>query len=130
MYKFLYTYLVFDISLIFSSKAKFKVLRTLFHQSTPLSLRQVAYLSEESLFSVQRALEQLVSQGLLLKKNKGHRMFFFVSQKHPYHAFLATLFDLEMKTRVSLESNQLHRKAAQCLKFSTEAHHLIQKARS
>ena len=119
-----------DVSHLFSSRSKFKVLRTLIHHSSPLSLRHISYLSEESLFSIQRSLEQLVSQNLVFKKTKGQRVFFSINQHNPYGHFLYELFALEMKICVPHVQKERDKKAKSVLKFSQEAHRLVQKARS
>lgn len=129
LYKILYIYYMFDVTALFSSKAKVKVLRTLFYQSTPLPLRHIASLSDASLFSVQRVLKHLVAEGILIRKRKGRYTLFSLNPNHEYHSFLTQLFDLEMKSRIASLAGDYHQKAKGIVDFSRSARDLFEKVR-
>lgn len=117
MYNNLYTFIVLDFSTIFSSRARFRVLRTLHHQTVPLCLRHIAYLSGVPLYSAQRVLQQLVHEKLLIRKIKGSYVLFFPNWQNTHAPFLAQLFELEMKTQIASMSNDYHRRAKSTLHF-------------
>jgi hypothetical protein len=119
-----------DVASIFSSKARFKVIRTLYHQTTPLCLRHIAYLSEIPLFSVQRVLKQLVDEKMLIRKRKGGQVVFSANRKNPFDAFLTQLFDLEMKTQIASASGGFQERAKSVLHFSHAALGIIKGAKS
>lgn len=120
---------MFDVTDLFSSKAKVKVLRTLFYQSAPLPLRQIAALAGSPLFSVQRALKQLVDEDLLIRKKKGRYTLFSLNPDHVYYSFLAQLFDLEMKSRIAFSSRGYEQKAKEVVDFSRSTRDLFEKVR-
>lgn len=120
---------MFDVTTLFSSKAKVKVLRTLFHQSAPLPLRHIASLAGSSLFSVQRVLKQLVAEDILIRKRKGRYTLFSLNPQYEYHSFLAQFFDLEMKSRIAFLSRGYHQKAKELVDFSRSARDLFEKVR-
>ena len=95
----------------------------------PLSLRQITYLSEQSLFSVQRSLKSLVLEDLIVRKAEGQRVLFSVNQQHAYYEFIKELYALEMKVRLSIKPKNLDKKAQSVLQFSRDAHALIQGVR-
>lgn len=121
---------MFDVTDLFSSKAKVKVLRTLFYQSAPLPLRQIAVLSGSSLFSVQRVLKQLADEDIVIRKRKGRYTLFSLNPQHQYYSFLAQFFDLEMKSRIALSSKGYEQKAKEVVDFSRSVRDLFEKVRT
>lgn len=130
MYNNLYTKSMFDITSIFFSKARFKVIRTLFYHLDPLCLRHIAYLSEIPLFSVQRVLSQLVDEKILIRKKKRPHVLFSLNRQSGLELFLTQLFDLEMKTQLASASEGYQKKAMSVLHFSSSARELLKGARS
>ncbi len=118
---------MFIFANIFSSRSKYIVLRVLVRHELPLSLRQIAYLSEESLFSVQRSLKQLVDENLITRKAEGHRVLFSTNHDHSYYPILKELYLLEARVNSSKSPN-LDKKAKSVLQFASETHDLIQRA--
>lgn len=119
-----------DIADIFSSRARFKVIRTLYHQTAPLCLRHVAYLSEIPLFSVQRVLKQLVDEKVLTRKKSGSHALFSVNRQNKYDSFLTRLFDLEMNSLIAFSSDAYQKRAKSVLHFSSSALKVVKGARS
>ena len=116
---------MFDLGVIFSSKARVGVLRTLCYQGAPLPLRHIAYLSGAPLYSVQRVLQQLVHEKMVIEKRRGKYRLFLLNRRHAYYAFLHQIFDLEMKHQIIFSSTQYHQRAKELLDFASSAQHLI-----
>ncbi len=121
---------MFDITTLFASKAKIAVLRALYYQSTPLPLRHVALLAGTNLYSVQRALQQLVEEKIVTKKRQGKYRLFSLDKDNLYYPFLASFFDLEMKNQTAFLSARYHQKAQGMLDFSSAAQRFIGEVRS
>lgn len=115
---------------LFSSRARFRVLRTLYYQNKPLPLRQVASISQMPVYSIQRALKQMVEEGLLIRKKKKHYRLFLLNKAHDHYPFLAQLFDLERRHSLSLFSNRFHQKARNLLDFVDQANRLFAKVKT
>lgn len=129
-YKYLYNKIMPGITSLFSSKARLDVLRVLVCQTTPLPLRHVATLSGSSLFSVQRALRQLVDEKILIRRKKGPYVLFSLNEQNAFHSFLIRFFDLETKSRVALLADRYREKAQRSLDFSHSAQELFKGVRS
>ena len=112
---------MYDAALLLSSKARFRVLRVLYGQPEPTHLRQIAALSLAPLFSVQRALKQLVREKVVTRRKKGLYVLYALNTAHPCHPFLAGLFQLEMKERVRFLAPSYRQKALDALDFSSSA---------
>lgn len=106
-----------DIAHIFSSRARAKVLRTLYYQEAPLPLRQVAYLAQMPLFSIQRVLKQMAEEKLVTRKKQKQYRLFSLNRTHAFYSFLAELFDLERRYDASFLSSRFDRKAKNLLDF-------------
>lgn len=119
-----------DISDIFSSRARCKVLRTLHHQTAPLCLRHIAYLSGAPLFSVQRVLKQLVDEKMVARKRRASHVLFSLNRQHRFDAFLTQVFDLEMKHHIVSASADYQTRAKHVLHFSHSALGIIKEAKS
>lgn len=119
-----------DIASIFSSRARYQVIRTLYHQVAPLCLRHIAYLSETSLYSVQRVLHQLVDEGLLIRKKEGLQTLFSINRQNQFDTFLTHFFDLEMKSVIAASSTDYQKRAKSSLHFSCSALGVMKGARS
>lgn len=119
-----------EIAALFSSKARWDVLRVLVHQTAPLPLRHVAALSDSSLFSVQRALRQLVKGKILIRRKKGPHLLFSLNEAHPLRPFLDRFFDLETEWRLTSLAGSYQGRAQGSLDFSSAARDLFRHARS
>ncbi len=111
---------------IFSSKAKIKILRTLYYQCDPIPLRQIAYISGLAVFSVQHALKQLEKDHLILKRKKHKHTVYEINRKSAYYNFLNNLFLIEMKHTISTRAEHYHKKAHKTLLFIQSTLNLFQ----
>lgn len=118
-----------EFASLFSSRARLDVLRVLVRQTAPLCLRHIAALSDSPLFSVQRALAQLVKEKILIRQKKGLYVFFSLNEHHPFHTFLTRFFDLEMRSRLAFLADSYGEKAQSSLDFSNTARELFKGAR-
>lgn len=116
-----------DLAEIFSSKARIKVLRTLYYQQEPLPLRQIAYISETTLFSIQRALHQMVEEGLIVKKKQNQYRLFSLNRDHRHYHFLNQVFDAEREIPLLCCYDK---KAASLLDFVCDARNLLKAAKA
>jgi DNA-binding transcriptional regulator GbsR (MarR family) len=120
---------MFSLEDIFTSKAVIKVLRVLYFHSSPLLLRHIAYIADVPVYSIQRALKQLESDKVVIKKKKKHYTYFTLSKNHTYYDFIAKVFRLQMEYTNRLHAAQLNKKAKSVLEFSNSAHAVIKKAK-
>jgi hypothetical protein len=115
-----------EFSDLFSSKAKFNVLRMLFLQSLPISLRQIAMISNVGLYSVQRSLNQLVHDGIVLQKRSGQYRLFRLDPKNIYFDVLSRIFEIEISSRIQFQRQRWQSKAKAALLFSSSAIQLFE----
>lgn len=127
-YKFLYDFNVIDLSLLFSSPARILALRALFCAQAPLPLRHVAYLTRAPLFSIQRALEQLAEEGLVLWTKKKNYRLFSLNHNHPSFPYLGRIFEIEREGQIA-RSNRYDQRAKDLLAFIDGAGHLLKVAK-
>ena len=116
-----------DLASLFSSKARTKILRTLHYQSQALPLRHIALLADVPVFSIQRALNQLLSEKIIHKKIKNQYTLYSLNKNHPCSNLLSLIFVLEEKALLQTKAPQYHNKAIISLNFSAAAIHLFQK---
>lgn len=119
-----------DVATLLASKARLEVLQVLVCQGAPLPLRHIAALSRSPLFSVQRALNQLVDKRVLIRKEKGAYVLFSLNQKHESHSFLVQLFDLVRRSRITSLSAGYREPARRSLDFSRSTRGLFKRART
>lgn len=115
---------------LFSSPAKLKVLRTLAYQTSPLPLRQIAYLSGTPLYSVQRVLDQLTKEKILIKKRKRPFVFFSLNEMSLSFGLLKRLFDLESGVQIAANAGAYDLKAQSLLEFINQALPVLKRGRS
>lgn len=127
MYKYLYDYKVFIFTTIFSSVAKINVLRVLSTCLHPIPLRQVCYLSESQLYSVQRALKQLEDEQIVSKKKFKNKMLYSLRKDSLYHSLLIRVFKLEQENFIRLRANGYSKKAIDALEFASSTNEFFQK---
>lgn len=107
---------------IFSSPAKIKVLRTLFCQMQPLSLRRIAALSCTPVFSVQRAIKQLLSEDWLHQTSFKNSICFTLNTKHASYKLIREIFDLETKSQLRKRAAHYSLSAKSALDFADSSH--------
>lgn len=117
---------VFDI---FTSRAKAVILRTLYFQPGAIPLRHIAYLSNISLFSVQRALTSLLNDGIVHRSKRDNNILFELNKINPLYPTLAQFFTIEANNRIAVEAKTYYRKARAALEFAHAAHILFRRAR-
>lgn len=121
LYKLLYNIYMQDISDIFTSKARVKILRTLYFQLQPTPLRHIAYISDLPIFSVQNATKSLLSDKIINKREKENYILFELNKKHPLYTVLEQFFIIEINNRISREAQTYFQKAKQALEFANAA---------
>jgi DNA-binding IclR family transcriptional regulator len=118
-----------SIDLILSSAAKLKILKVLNNQSTPLRLRQIAYLSELPVRSVQLALKSLLEAKVLAAKKGAGIKAFILSREHALYPFIADICEA-LERQAIRESSQSARNAADYAAFNAQALALLNSASS
>lgn len=119
-----------DISSLLSSKARWKILRVLFYQHEPIPLRHVAYLSGMPVFSIQRALVQLLDEQVIVRQEKQSRVLFSLNKRSESYDFLAGLFALEVRSRLKNLSETYHQRARASLAFASQARSFFKTVRT
>ena len=120
---------MFDLDQIFSSKAKIKVLRVLYYHSEPLLLRHVARIADLPVYSIQRALKQLLDDQIIIKKKKKHYTYYTLNKNHPSYEFIVDIFKLQIEYQGRSRSKLYHDKAKRVLKFSDSSIKMLRKAK-
>lgn len=118
-----------DLSEIFSSRATTKILQTLNQQQSAIPLRHIAYLSGLPLFSVQRALKQLVQKKIIKRKNKNNYSLFTLNPSHPCYVFLSKIFVLENQYKIHAKSKSFNKIAQNVILFCADAGYLLNQAK-
>ncbi len=106
---------------LFASKAKIKILRTLFSSATPVALRQIATLAGLPVYSVQYGLKQLLQEKILSKRNQKNRTFYTLNSTHPYFQILAHVFSMDTRLRLQHRALNYTKKTKQVLDFISSA---------
>ena len=106
-----------DISIILSSTAKYRILRTLFLQNSSIPLRHIAYLSKLYINSVQHGIKNLLKNHLLIKKSYGREIHFSINRKHPSYMLIKDIFEYEMKRKIQARSKTYIEGATSSLNF-------------
>ena len=121
--------MVFQLSRLLSSRSRVAVLETLHHQPQPVGLRQVAYISELAVRSVECALKQLVDEGIVVRQRKGREVLFSLNHTSPLYEFVTDLCELAERYQIHLRASHLSDRAEAALSFSTSAVSLVGRAR-
>lgn len=117
---------IFDI---FTSKARGRILRTLYFQHQPTPLRHVALISDLPVYSVQNALDSLLTEEIVCRHEKGNNVLFELNKHHPLYSILEQLFITEAKTRIRMTAELLPHKARQSLEFANTTKTLLHHTR-
>lgn len=118
-----------NISDIFTSKARVRILRTLAFQGEPLPLRHIAAVSDLPVFSVQNAAQSLTADGILLKTERENNVLFELDKNSEIYDLLLQIFLLEARYRISKEARKNFRKAARVLEFANSASAIFRSAK-
>lgn len=118
-----------DFSTIFSSRAKYLVLRVLALHTQPVPLRHVAYLAELPVFSVQVALKQLMKDRLIKRNEKKSFVVFKLNQMHVCSEFIKKVFMLEREMLFEKPTIHDHERAQSTLVFADEMIELFAKVK-
>jgi hypothetical protein len=118
-----------DFSTIFSSRAKYLVLRVLALHTQSVPLRHVAYLAELPVYSVQVALKQLQKEKLIKRNEKKHFVMFSFNQMHASSVFIKKVFELEREMFFNGPTKQDHERAQSALKFADDMIELFRKVK-
>ena len=122
MYNLLYTFSMNSLDSLFSSTAKVRILRALFSSSQAFSLRQLARLCQIPVFSVQKALQQLVAADVVKTAKVGHKLFCSPNPKYFSGRLLRTIFVLERNDGLQKRADQYSARAKSALQFASTAH--------
>ena len=99
-----------SIATFFSSSAKTRILKVLSEQTSPLHLRLIADLAECNVHSVERVLEDLLSEKLIKKQKIQNRVFFALRREKPIVESLCevlkTITQVEMRNRAKTYSKR------------------------
>lgn len=129
LYKILYNIYMKSIFDILTSKAKVMILRTLYFQEQAIPLRHVSLISDLPVFSVQNAIDSLLSEKLVDKTEKDNNVLFELNKKHPLYDILEQFFIIEINNRIRLEAASFYRKAKQALRFASDANIIFKRAK-
>ena len=129
IYKLLYINTMKNMSAIFTSKARVKILRTLCFQEQAIPLRHLAYLSDLPVFSVQNALKAFVSEGLIVRTERDNNVLFELNPSDVFYPLMRQIFHLETGYHIRSEAKKYFAKAAQVLQFAGITHRILSRAR-
>ena len=106
---------------IFSSKSKIMILRTLYFQTRPIHLRQIAHISGLPIFSVQQTLKNILKDNILEKSRHGNNVLFKINMHHPFYNFLSNVISFEMQNSLCQRALKYHNKAVAALSFASNS---------
>jgi predicted DNA-binding transcriptional regulator len=125
----LYNMAMGDLSQIFSSKARFSILRLLSNFEFPLALRQIELHTGLSVRSVQLALDHMYKEGLLKRRPHKNATLYSMDKKCVIYKVLKEIFLVIQNNEILQASGQFQSKAKTCLLFSQQMLELNQKAK-
>lgn len=117
---------VFDI---LTSRARSVILRTLYFQSEPIPLRHISAISGLPVFSVQNAVDSLLTEHVIKRSEKDNNVLFELNREHFLYSVLEQFFIIEMNSRIRLEAGSFHEKARLVLEFAAAANSMFQCAK-
>ena len=95
-----------DLSYLFSSKSKYKILRVLCKRTLPIHLRALAELADIQVRSAQLALESLLKEEVITKTKEANRVNFFLNPYNNYTVYLCEHFADEEKRKISARAEK------------------------
>lgn len=118
-----------DIFDIFTSKARVKILRTLYFQLQAIPLRHIAYMSDLPIFSVQNAVKSLLNDKIISETKEVNYVLFELNRRNPFYALLEQFFIIEINNRICMEAKTYYQKARQALEFANAANTIFKRAK-
>ncbi|PIR22718.1 MAG: hypothetical protein COV44_06075 [Deltaproteobacteria bacterium CG11_big_fil_rev_8_21_14_0_20_45_16] len=118
-----------EIADIFSSRAKFKVLKLLIQYSQPIPLRTVANLLNLPIRSVVVALDALSKQKIVRDSPSKHNRLFQMDQSHPLYEELKNIFAQIEKSEIKIRSITHQPEATKAHKFAQSVNQLFSSSR-
>ena len=118
-----------DLSILFSSQARYRVLQTLFLFEKPLPIRHIESLTGTAIRSVQVALQGLVRERAVLRTRRGSHIVYEMNSKHIAYPILSEVFAVIRRDRYRRRTASLGARAQRSLEFSNELGQNIEKAK-
>lgn len=119
-----------EVAKILSSTAKFEVLNILFKDPSPLRVRNLEQRTGLAVRSVQVALNNLVNEKVVIRKNQNNNPVYFLNKSHKSYGLINNIFKAIELDRVARRSDSYHKKAKKTFQFISEAGELFKKART
>lgn len=119
-----YTDMIFELSHIFSSSARTKVLEILVKHRTPLHMRRIAELSEFTVHAVDLTLRNLVRERLIHRQKAGQYLLFSPNFAKPEIKLVEELLSVKDKFVGKSEAEALSKAAAYALAVTDDLHHM------
>ena len=119
------------IGSLLNSKAQTEILRALCLLSTPVGLRELSRLTRQHPHSVERVLEALKEEGLVIRKpNSGKSAEIILNPSHRATDRLKTVFETDQHAELQTRTASLHERGKWICSFVEEAHTVMASARS
>lgn len=120
---------MWDVSDIFSSRARYLTLQTLALRAMPCHLRLLSALTGLHIRSIELTLQELRRQRLVVFKKRMNRLDIELNPKHAQVDFLRKLFRFIQLEKIQSESALLNDRAKSTVRFIESAANLIEQAK-
>lgn len=90
-----------ELSDLFSSSSKYRILRTLCNRETPTHLRALAELSNVQIRSAQIAVESLLKTNVITKHKKANRVMLSLNKQSKFSSILIDHFKVEKQQEIA-----------------------------
>lgn len=114
---------------VFSSRAKFRVLRLLANFKRPSYIREISCLTKTPPRSIQLAAHELTRIKVLRKFKSKNRIYFQLNQEFLYHNTLSDFFSYQVQRELEDRSKQYSQIALNALEFIDNFYAMMTKAR-
>lgn len=115
---------------LFSSTAKVRLLRVIFSSNHSFNLRQLASICNLPVFSVQKALQQLADQNVIIMAKAGNKLLSVPNRQHSQAQLMRAVFMLEKKEALQKRAVNYSFRAKNALRFASEARTFFNRVRS
>lgn len=112
----------YDLSTIFSSPARTKVLEILVKLKAPLHLRRIAELSDYTIHAIDKILKDLHKERLVAKRKKGQYILYSPNNENPEIDLVREVVDIKEVFLSKEKKVRLSKSAAFVLKFTDDLH--------
>jgi predicted transcriptional regulator len=119
-----------EVAQVLSSTAKFEVLNILFKDPSPLRVRNLEQRTGLAVRSVQVALNNLVNENVVIRKNQNNKPVYYLNKSHKSYSLINNIFKAIELDRIARRSDSYNAKAKKTFQFISEASELFKKARS